>query len=82
MDMIEKVARAIAYADDEDYDLLPDLYNAQASAAIRAMMEPTEAMVEAGFMARERGMNLGEATTAMWQEMLRSAIGREVGDDR
>lgn len=40
--MIERVARAIAEANQEDYDAMPDLHTALARAAIAAMREPSD----------------------------------------
>lgn len=47
-EMIKRVARAIADANMEDYDELKELHDALARAAIAAMREPTEAMIEVG----------------------------------
>ncbi len=46
--MIEKVARAIAKADARPYEDAPNLFRGKARAAIEAMREPTDAMVDAG----------------------------------
>lgn len=48
MDIIERVARAIAEAEQEDFMEDYSRYIANARAAIAAMREPTEEMVEAG----------------------------------
>lgn len=48
-EMVERVARAIADADMEDYEGREALYNAFARAAIEAMREPTNNMRGIGF---------------------------------
>lgn len=51
-DMIECVARAIAEADQEDYMEDFQRFDKRARAAIEAMREPTEAMIEEGASTR------------------------------
>jgi hypothetical protein len=46
-DMIERVARAIADANMEDYGELKELHDALARAAIEAMRVPADAMLDA-----------------------------------
>lgn len=46
--MIEKVATALAEANQEDFEETRHLHLALARAAIKAMREPTEEMVNAG----------------------------------
>ncbi len=53
MGKVEEVARAIAWANNEDdfgrmSEEVRELYREQARAAIRAMLEPTEEMLKAG----------------------------------
>lgn len=45
--MLDRVARAIADADMEDYEGAEQLYNAKARAALAAMRDPTDAMMDA-----------------------------------
>ena len=57
MGKVEEIARAIAWANNEDdfgrmSEEVKELYREQARAAIRAMLEPTKEMLEAG-MAHE-----------------------------
>ena len=49
--MIERVARAIALADDEDYMEDHCRFDKRAKAALAAMREPTEAMINGGVRA-------------------------------
>jgi len=48
MTMIEKIARAMAASDKMDCDEWGGLYQERARAALQAMLEPSEGMVEAG----------------------------------
>jgi isocitrate lyase len=52
--MVERVARAIAAADQKDYMEDCERYDRHARAAIEAMRAPTEAMVDAGLGDQER----------------------------
>lgn len=47
MDMIEKVARAIADANMEDFEEFRALHEEMARAAIEAMKEPSQNMIDA-----------------------------------
>jgi hypothetical protein len=49
--MVERLARAIAEANEEDFEDAPNLYVAMATSALQPLLEPDEQMVEA--MARE-----------------------------
>jgi hypothetical protein len=68
-EMIERVARAIADAFMEDYSEAPNLYDEMAEAAIAAMREPTEAMIEAGRWPAE-----DDGPAACWQAMIGAAL--------
>lgn len=76
MDLIERVARALAIVDPDQEGLTydPRLYEGLARAAIAevldAMGEPSEAMIEAGFRARSNDMTMAESAAATWQAML------------
>jgi hypothetical protein len=61
--MIERVSRAIAEADSA-----AATYDELARAAIEAMTEPTEAMINARFRV------LGQGGQAEWQAMIRAAL--------
>jgi hypothetical protein len=75
-DLIERVARAIADANSENYDELPHLHTALARAAIAAMREPTEAMVSAGNAAQteEWGEQVAMDSRVPWRTMIDAAI--------
>lgn len=86
MEMREKIARAIAVEIDRQSRIgtwvAKDLFvptkeplsvRAIADAVLAAMREPDEAMIEAGFKARERGMNMAQSAAATWQAMLDAA---------
>lgn len=64
MSMIEKVAKAIALRDTTDEF-------AMARAAIEAMREPTEAMIEFGFNQTGDGR---ENVKAAWHSMIDAAL--------
>ena len=53
--MIERVARAIAKADARPYEDAPNLFCGKARAAVEAMREPTDAMVDAAWDAIGEG---------------------------
>lgn len=61
-EMVQRVARAIALAP-------MDTFEAQAVAAIEAMREPTEAMIEAGY-----ANNFANPAYAAWQAMIDTAL--------
>jgi hypothetical protein len=69
MTMVERVAHALS--EEADWDgVMPhrkDRYLRQARAAIAAMREPTEEMVDAGYLA-------DESATGTWQAMIDTAI--------
>lgn len=84
-DMIEKVARALAIADDKDPDAPAwvrypgpetfgicwrDQYEDKAKAAIEAMREPTDEMVAAA----ATSPTLQLAAMAIWQAMIDSIL--------
>lgn len=80
MDMVEKVARAMREELDIDWpyrghESLIDV----ARAAIAAMRDPSESMVEAGgsakYSARRDGVD--RRTPAIWQAMIDVALGEE-----
>jgi len=50
-------------------------YLAAARAAIQAMREPSDGMVEAGWRAKEYGMTLEESVAATWPAMITAALG-------
>jgi len=66
--MIERVARALLVADRSA--ITPDYYQRMARAAIEAMREPTEAMLDAGVNFRERNAR----TEQIWQAMIDAAL--------
>ena len=66
--MIEQVARALLVADRSA--ITPDYYQRMARAAIEAMREPTEAMLDAGVNFRERNAR----TEQIWQAMIDAAL--------
>ena len=66
--MIERVARALLVADRSA--ITPDYYQRMARAAIEAMREPTEAMLDAGVNFRERNAR----TEQIWQAMIDEAL--------
>ena len=65
---IERVARALLVADRSA--ITPDYYQRMARAAIEAMREPTEAMLDAGVNFRERNAR----TEQIWQAMIDAAL--------
>lgn len=65
-EMIERVGRALAQEDGYAYDPLP--YDARAKAAIQAMREPTNRMVDAFYVD-----HYGQAVTA-WKAMIDEAL--------
>ena len=72
MSMVERVGEALALADSEDYVGGPFVWNREhyiplARAAIEAMMEPTDEMVEAG-------ENDGGHSIYRWQSMITAAL--------
>lgn len=68
MSMIEKVARAMCEADNgAGYDARWDFYIPMAKAAIHAMRDPTEAMLDAGHSQTDFA---GDA----WQSMIDAAL--------
>ena len=72
-EMIERVARRIA--EHETGSVLNwRTFEGTAIAAIEAMREPTEAMIEAGFRAPERGMNMGQHAAATWDAMISASL--------
>jgi hypothetical protein len=83
--MIERVARAIAHADEQnggppyEYRLAQgkhakaQLYD-EARAAIQAMREPTEAMVESGSDGRQPGNSRWGNTMKTWKAMIDEAL--------
>jgi DNA repair photolyase len=85
-ELVEQVARAIAEADatetsrqllltSESYmNVARKLATAVIPVVLEHLREPTDEMVEAGFRAREPGMNMGQSATATWQAMLAAAI--------
>ena len=74
--MVERVGRAIAEANGHDYELYPKLSEALARAALRALREPTEAMVRAnGTSQFEEGRRwLDEDARITWQAMVDAAL--------
>lgn len=64
-EMIERVARAIADADMEDYMEFAHRYDAAARAAIEAMREPSEKMVLAGKAVEPRHYTFSSSYLAM-----------------
>lgn len=89
MDMIERVARATFHAECEPHqeetgygsvwgwlDVMPSVRERHLSiarAAIGAMLEPTEAMIEAGVTA-DHGKTLGERVTNCHTAMISAAL--------
>lgn len=74
-EMIERVARAIADANMEDYDELKELHDALARAAIAAMREPTEAMEREYFNALTG--NRREVGRKVYRAMIDAALKSE-----
>ena len=74
--MIERVARALArYLDGEDDGW--EYYTNEARAAIKAMREPTEAMINGLRIAQE----CGDSTAALWAPLVwRSMIDTALGE--
>ena len=84
MSMIERVARAICWANGMDPDLtlggdgknfLWREYVSQARAAIEAMREPTKAMTESG--AYGSGEDSENAALGAWGAMIAAALSEE-----
>lgn len=82
MNMIERVARAMVVADsgpegstlfDIHWEEFGEGYMAGARAAIEAMREPTDEMIEAGVTA-EHGKTLGTRVTFEYQAMINAAL--------
>lgn len=71
--MIEKIARAIADSDGETVDGWDGLYQDRARAALEAMLEPSEGMIDAGLYQGVRNMPL----RYQWQAMIRHALENE-----
>ena len=71
MDMIEKVARAIAeeYSGVSDYDWTG--FIGEARAAIAALREPIEVMIDEGDKAAEQS---GSSASAIYDAMLAAAL--------
>jgi hypothetical protein len=68
-DMIERVARAIYVVDAQDTDGA-GVYQRMARAAIAAMREPTEAMINGLRIAQE----CGDSTAALWAPLVWRAM--------
>lgn len=69
--MIERVGRAIAEANQEDYMEFAALHDAMARAAIEAMKRPvTDDMIEAGTNAIHNGQNVSE----IFDDMIDAAL--------
>jgi hypothetical protein len=68
MDMLEKVARAIAEAMEGGGFLWPDV----AHAALEAMREPTEEMLIAGIESRDSGA--GGTISEIWRAMIDAVL--------
>jgi hypothetical protein len=51
--MIDRIARALAKADGEEFDANPHRYRRLATAALRSMLTPADAMIEAAHAAIE-----------------------------
>jgi hypothetical protein len=80
MTMIEQVARAISETRDLCWDQYsPELkatYKAMARAAIAAMHEPSEAMLDAGYDAGFNGTTESD-TVDIWDRMIHAALAEE-----
>ena len=70
--MVERVGRAIANADMEDYMEFFQRYDAMARAAIEALREPTEAMVKSGSAIHCQEYE----APIIWQDMIDAALGQ------
>lgn len=71
-EMVERVARALANEEGYAYDPVP--YNRRARAAIEAMREPTDAMVDAGgWLGGENGVGDSSARV-VWTGMIEAAL--------
>jgi hypothetical protein len=81
MNTVEKVARAISETRDLCWDQYsPELkatYKAMARAAIAAMREPSEAMVEAAGCAPVKSYAWQDGVKASWEAMLDAALAEE-----
>jgi len=88
-EMIERVAEAIYLAHIKNYaglakqpegkweqlaDWQKDYGRAQARAAIEAMREPTDAMIEAGWQDGMAGFGEGEECEPVWHAMIDEAL--------
>lgn len=77
MDMIERVAKAIWGGDDDEWATLApwyaDQYRDAATAALKALREPTSEMVEAGHDACDWTAN----AEPIWQAMIDTALAGE-----
>ena len=73
--MVERVARAICRheGDEEDWPC----WFGEARAAIEAMREPTEAMVDA-FVWYGHGKTIGDVARIGWQSMIDAALSPEI----
>ena len=83
-EMVERVARAIAEAHEEEWgrldDLSRDVYRVEARAAIAAMREPTVAMDGAGYDASDLSWKQDPGAVRhieVWEAMIDAAIGRQ-----
>lgn len=75
--MIERIARVLASSMGDGLPWTD--WTGEAVAILQAMRTPTPGMVEAGFMARDRAMNLGENTAATWIAMIDTALNEREG---
>jgi hypothetical protein len=66
--MIERVARAIAFAEGDDYHESASFFENAARAAIQELREPTGTMVAARFNV------LGQGGKAEWEAMIDAAL--------
>lgn len=70
-EMVERVARAISKADENDGSIVTWVsYRRTARAAIEAMREPTESMMEAG----EKHIREGRFSSVNWKRMIDAAL--------
>ena len=77
MSMIERVARAIAEANMEDFEETPHLHEALAIAAIEAMGEPIEDMIAAGVNRASGFASAGNRMCNGYRAMIQQALNEK-----
>lgn len=80
MTMIERVARALAASDGAKFHVNPDVYLTLARAAIEAMREPTEHMLDYGACHEDQDHDIfdeGHISREVWQAMIDAALAEK-----